>query len=146
MSEVVIAAIAAGIGVVLTSIGKLIVDTIKAKKEKTGDKELQYSHEENLIKLTSTLRNDLVPQLEEIKENLNGLSDKIDNFHLEQKEINIVQLRHQIVDVYETYKDKKEIPEILYDSILSIYDRYRELGGNSWAKNIMEEIREWKRI
>lgn len=146
MSEVVIAAIAAGVGAVLTAVGKLIVDTIKAKKEKTGDLELQYSHEENLIKLTSTLRNDLVPQLEEIKENLDSLNDKIDNFHQEQKEINIVQLRHQIVDIYETYKDKKEIPEILYDSILSIYDRYRELGGNSWAKNIMEEIREWEKI
>lgn len=146
MSEALIAAIAAGIGAILTGLGTLIVNTIKAKKEKTGDLELQYSHEENLIKLTSTLRNDLVPQLEEIKENINSLNDKIEDFHQEQKEINIVQLRHQIVDIYETYKDKKEIPEILYDSILSIYDRYKDLGGNSWAKNIMEEIKEWEKF
>jgi hypothetical protein len=42
MSEAIIAAIAAGIGVVLTGLGTVIVNVIKAKKETTKDLELQY--------------------------------------------------------------------------------------------------------
>jgi hypothetical protein len=42
LSEAVIAAIAAGVGGTVAALGTLIVKTIKAKKEKTGDLELQY--------------------------------------------------------------------------------------------------------
>ena len=143
MNEVIIAAIAAGVGAILTAAGKLVVDIIKAKKEKTGDKELQYSHEENLIKLTSTLRNDLVPQFEEIKDQIQNIDDKLDSFHKEQNIYNIAMIRHDVVQVYETYKEKKIIPMPVYQSILDLYDKYEKLGGNSWCHEIIEKMKEW---
>lgn len=143
MNEVIIAAIAAGVGAVLTAVGKLIVDTIKAKKEKTGDLELQYSHEENLIKLTSTLRNDLVSQLEEIKDEVSSLNDKIDEFSREQRSYNISMLRHDITCVYENYKKEKRIPTQIYQSMIELYDKYKKIGGNSYVKEIVAEMKEW---
>lgn len=145
MSEVIIAAIAAGIGVILTGLGKLIVDTIKAKKEKTGDLELQYTHQERLIELTSGLRNDVVAEFGEIKDNLDSLNDKLDSMVTEQNQINLAMLRHDIVQVYEFYKEKKVIPLAVYESTLNLYDKYKAAGGNSFIDEIVTEIKTWNK-
>lgn len=152
MSEVVIAAIAAGVGVVLTSIGKLIVDTIKAKKEKTGDKELEYNHSENLVKLYQTQTNSLIDiqaklsdVAEDLKDGISELSNKVDTFHQEQQAYNIVVIRHDITQVYETYKEAKKLPEEVAASCFNLYDIYKEIGGNSYITEIVEEMKDWER-
>lgn len=152
MSEVVIAAIAAGVGAVLAGLGKLIVDTIKAKKEKTGDLELQYQHQERLVELTSGIRQDLNSTLEELKDcfdslenSFNNLEKSVDLFHSEQNQINLSMLRHDIVQVYEFYKEKKVIPFAVYESTLNLYDKYKTAGGNSFIDEIIVEIKEWNK-
>ena len=153
MSEALIAAIGAGIGVILTGLGTLIVNTIKAKKEKTGDLELQYQHQERLVELTSGLRQDLNQTLEElkdhfddIKESFDSLECKVDQFHSEQREINLSMLRHDIVSVYQHYKDSAAMPQSIYESTMNLYDKYKAAGGNSFIDQIITEMREWERI
>lgn len=150
MSEVVIAAIGAGIGAVVAAIGTLIVNTIKAKKEKTGDLELQYQHSERLVEITSGLRQDLNQTLvelkesfDDIKESFNNLEHKVDQFHSEQSQINLSMIRHNIVQVYEFYKEKKMIPLPVYESTLNLYDKYRAAGGNSFVDEIITEMKSW---
>ena len=85
MSEVVIAAIAAGVGAILAAAGKMIVDIVKAKNEpKIKEIELGEKFETQL----AGLKNSLTQSFEEIKESMQDLSDRVDNFHKEQKERN----------------------------------------------------------
>lgn len=151
MSEVVIAAIAAGVGAILTAVGKVIVDVIKAKKEKTKDKELEYNHSENLVKLYQAQTNSLIDISEklkdvekDLKEGISELSNKVDTFHQEQKEFNIIMLRHDITSTYYEYKDKEYIPEHIYMSTLDLYDKYTKLGGNSYVHNLIEDF-QWRK-
>ena len=140
MNEVVIAAIAAGVGAVLAALGKLIVDVVKAKNEpKIKELELGEKFETQI----QSLQNSLESSFAEIKESVEDLTDKFDDFRIEQKSYNIVMIRHSIVDVYETYKDQKKIPMPLYQSTIELYDRYRGLGGNSWCHELVEEMKEW---
>lgn len=152
MSEALIAAIAAGAGAVVAAIGTLIVNTIKAKKEKTGDLELQYQHQERLVELTSGLRQDLNQTLEElkehfddIKESFNSLEQKVDQFHSEQNQINLSMLRHDIVQVYEFYKEKKVMPLTVYESTMNLYDKYKAAGGNSFIDQVVAEMKTWNK-
>lgn len=152
MNEIIIAAIAAGIGAILTGLGKLIVDTTKAKKEKTGDLELQYQHQERLIELTSGLRQDLNQTLEElkerfddIKESFDCLESKVDSFHFEQNQMNLSMIRHDIVQVYEFYKEKKVMPLAVYESTLNLYDKYKAAGGNSFVDEVIVEMKDWNK-
>lgn len=80
MNEVIIAAIAAGLGSVITIIGKVIVDIIRAKKEPDEldlelKDELQREKEKNdeAISTFKTVITDINSSIEEIKENVNSL-------------------------------------------------------------------------
>lgn len=152
MSEALIAAIGAGIGAIVAAVGTLIVNTIKAKKEKTGDLELQYQHQERLVELTSGIRQDLNQTLEELKdcfddmkENFDNLEHKVDLFHSEQNQINLSMLRHDIVQVYEFYKEKKVMPLTVYESTLNLYDKYKAAGGNSFIDQVIAEMKTWNK-
>ena len=140
MNEVIIAAIAAGVGAILAAAGKMIVDIVKAKNE-PKIKELELG--ENFEKQIVELKNSLTQSVEELKESIDNLGVKVNNFHQEQNQINIAQLRHSIVDVYEAYKDKGKIPLPVYQSTMDLYDKYYNLGGNSFVHDIIEEIRKW---
>ena len=80
MNEVIIAAIAAGLGSVITIIGKVIVDIIRAKKEPDEldlelKDELQREKEKNdeAISTFKTVITDINSSIEEIKENVSSL-------------------------------------------------------------------------
>ena len=80
MNEVIIAAIAAGLGSVITILGKVIVDIIRAKKEPDEldlelKDELQREKEKNdeAISTFKTIITDINSSIEEIKENVSSL-------------------------------------------------------------------------
>lgn len=140
MNEVIIAAIAAGVGAVLTALGKLIVDVVKAKNEpKIKELELGEKFDSQIQGLKATLEGSFA----EIKESVDDLTDKFDNFRIEQKGYNIAMIRHDIVQVYEVYKEKKTIPMPVYQSVLDLYDKYAGLGGNSFVHQLVEEMKLW---
>lgn len=140
ISEAIIAAIAAGVGAVLAGLGTVIVNVIKAKNEpKIKELELGEKFDSQIQGLKTSLESSFA----EIKESVDDLTDKFDDFRIEQKGYNIVMIRHSIVDVYETYKDQKKIPMPLYQSTIELYDKYKGLGGNSWCHELIEEMKEW---
>ena len=140
MSEAIIAAIAAGIGAVLAGLGTVIVNVIKAKNEpKIKELELGEKFETQIQGLQTSLESSFV----EIKESMEGLTDNFNDFRTEQKGYNIAMIRHDIVQVYEVYKEKKTIPIPVYQSVLDLYDKYAGLGGNSFVHQLVEEMKEW---
>lgn len=140
MNEVVIAAIAAGVGAVLAALGTMIVNIVKAKNEpKMKELELGKDFQSSINGITDQLRQFQASCDEAFEQ----LEDKIDNYHVEQKSYNIAMIRHDIVQTYEAYKEKKEIPLPVYQSVLDLYDKYTGLGGNSFVHQLIEEMKEW---
>lgn len=58
----------------------------------------------------------------------------------------VALLRHEIVNVYVAYKETKEIPFFLKESVLIIYEVYKALGGNSFVEQLIREMKLWKVI
>lgn len=156
LTEAIIAAIAAGAGAIITGIGTITVQIIKAKKTKTEDKELEFNHTENLVRLTTSmtdvnetinnLKNEIMPMLNGLSKDVDRIDKKLESFHTEWKDYNIVMLRHDITSVYQHYKDSAAIPQGIYQSTMELYDKYSKLGGNSYIKEIVEEMKEWKKV
>lgn len=151
MNEVIIAAIAAGLGSVITIIGKVIVDIIRAKKEPDEldlelKDELQREKEKNdeAISTFKTVITDISSSIEEIKENVNSLQSSIEDYREETREINKSELRHSITRIYFENCDTKELDLRTKDDLCSLYDAYSQIGGNSFAHELYEEMMEWK--
>ena len=152
ITEGLIAAIAGGIGAIITGLGALVVNIIKAKKTKTGDRELEYSHMEKMVSLMSGVsqnfqdfKKDINKRFDEVSLGFDGISTQLSQFHQEQTEYNITMIRHDIVQVYETYRGVKRIPEQVYQSTFELYDIYKGLGGNSYVRELVEEMKKWER-
>ena len=145
-------AIIAGI---IGAAGVALVNVIKALYSRNQNKQDQLQHEENLIKLSSSmtnvnqaiseLRNEIMPMLNGFSKDLDRMDKKLEDFHSEQKSINLVMLRHDIVQVYEYYKNSAAIPTDLYESTMNLYDQYKAAGGNGFISQIIEEMKKWER-
>lgn len=148
METAVIAGIIAAVGVAL-------VNLIKALYSRNQNKVDQQQHEENLIKLSSSMTNanqaiselraEIMPMLNRLSKDLDVVDGKLEDFHSEWKDYNIVMLRHDITSVYQQYKDFAVIPQGIYQSTMELYDRYEDLGGNSYVHEIVEEMKTWKK-
>lgn len=149
METAVIAGIIAAVGVAL-------VNLIKALYSRNQNKVDQQQHEENLIKLSSSMTNanqaiselraEIMPMLNRLSKDLDVVDGKLEDFHTEWKDYNIIMLRHDITSVYQNYKSSAAIPQGIYQSTMELYDRYEDLGGNSYVHEIVEEMKEWKKI
>lgn len=145
-------AIVAGI---IGAVGVALVNVIKALYSRNQNKVDQQTHEENLIKLSSSmtnvnqaiseLRNEIMPMLNGLSKDLDRVDRKLEDFHSEWKDYNIVMLRHDITSVYEHYKSSAAMPKVIYESTMSLYDKYQALGGNSYVHEIVEEMKTWKK-
>ena len=144
------------IGTIIGTAGTVLVNLIKAAHGRNQNRKDQQIHEERLLKIGTEMNdvNSLISELrEEINSSFNKLSErldkvdsKLDNFAAEQKSINVVSLRHSITQVFYSYKDKKEIPNAVYQSTLNLYDQYKALGGNSFICGEIEEMKSWKKV
>lgn len=137
ITEGIIAAIGAAIGIV----GTLIVNVIKANKSKNEVRGQEYSHMENIVKLT----NGQQQNLNEIKEDLFKLKNDVFELTKTQVEFNKMYLRHAILRVYFSYDKEKRIPESQFESVLGLYDVYTSLGGNGFVHEKIEELKKWER-
>lgn len=148
METAVIAGIIAAVGVALVNI-------IKALYSRNQNKQDQQIHEENLIKLSSSmtnvnqaiseLRSEIMPVLNGLSKDLDRVDRKLEDFHTEWKDYNIVMLRHDITSVYEHYKSSAAMPKVIYESTMNLYDKYQALGGNSYVHEIVEEMKTWSK-
>ena len=143
------------IGAIIGAIGTAIVGIIKAAHGRNQNKQDQQVHEENLVKLSSSmtnvnqaiseLRTEMTSLFNGFSKDLDKLDRKLDDFHSEWKDYNVVMLRHDITSVYEYYKDSAAIPKVVYESTMSLYDKYKGLGGNSYVHDIIEEMKTWSK-
>lgn len=143
------------IGAIIGAIGTAIVGIIKAAHGRNQNKQDQHLHEENLVKLSfsmtnvnqaiSELRSEMTSLFNGFSKDLDKLDRKLDDFHSEWKDYNVVMLRHDITSVYEYYKDSAAIPKVVYESTMSLYDKYQGLGGNSYVHEIIEEMKTWSK-
>lgn len=145
-------AIIAGI---IGAVGVALVNVIKALYSRNQNKQDQLQHEENLIKLSSSMTNvnqaiselraEIMPMLNGLSKDLDRVDRKLEDFHTEWKDYNIVMLRHDITSVYEHYKSSAAMPKVIYESTMNLYDKYSSLGGNSYVHEIVEEMKTWSK-
>lgn len=155
INEVIIAAIFAGLGSVVTIVGKVIVDVIKAKKEPDqADVELkdalQREKEKNdaAIEAFTAFGNELKQTVEELKtgieEKLETMDTKIDSYRNETREINKSELRHLISEIYFENCDTKTLDMNTKNDLCSLYEAYASIGGNSFAHELYSEMMGWE--
>lgn len=145
-------AVVAGI---IAAVGVALVNIIKAAFSRNQNKKDQLDHEENLIKLSSSMTNvnqaiselraEIMPMLNGLSKDLDRVDRKLEDFHTEWKDYNIVMLRHDITSVYEQYKGSAAMPKVIYESTMNLYDKYQALGGNSYVHEIVEEMKTWQK-
>lgn len=143
------------IAAIIGAVGTALVGVIGAFKKRSQDRKDQLDHEENLVKLSSSMTNvnQAISELRsEMSSLLNGMSrdmdridKKLEDFHSEWKDYNIVMLRHDITSVYQHYKSSAAIPQGIYQSTMELYDKYQMLGGNSYVHEIVEEMKTWSK-
>ena len=144
------------IGTIIGAAGTVLVNLIKAAHGRNQNRKDQQIHEERLLKIgtemgdvsssISELREEINLNLNKLSERLDKVDSKLDNFAAQQKSINVVSLRHSITQVFYSYRDKKEIPNAIYQSTLNLYDQYKALGGNSFICGEIEEMKLWKKV
>lgn len=148
-------ALIAGISALVGAVGVALVNLIKAIHGRNQNKKDQLEHEENLLKIgtemtnvnieISELRKEIMNVVNGISKDLDRMDRKLEDFHSEQKSINLVMLRHDIVQVYEYYKNSAAIPTDLYESTMNLYDQYKAAGGNGFITEIMNEMKTWSK-
>lgn len=148
MNEVIIAAIAAGLGSVITIVGKVIVDIIKAKKEPDQSDlelkdELEREKEKNeaAIEAFTNFGKEIKSSVEDLK---NDLTQKIEDYRKETREINKSAIRHSITEIYFEHCDSKTLDMRTKEDLCSLYNAYSSIGGNSFAHELYEEMMTWK--
>lgn len=144
------------VGAIIGAVGTAIAVIVKSLFSRNQNSKDRMDHEENLLKigtemndvtrLISEFRTEMNSTFNELKERLDDVDNKLDDFAAEQKSINIVSLRHSITQVFYVYKDKKEIPNAIYQSTMNLYDQYKALGGNSFVSEEVEEMKNWKKV
>lgn len=140
---------------IIGAVGTALIGVIKAAFSRNQNKKDQLDHEENLIKLSSSMTNvnqaiselraEIMPMLNGLSKDLDRVDRKLEDFHTEWKDYNIVMLRHDITSVYEHYKSSAAMPKVIYESTMNLYDKYSSLGGNSYVHEIVEEMKTWKK-
>ena len=141
---------------IIAAVGIALVNLIKAVHGRNQNKKDQQLHEEKLLKIGAEMTNvnqvisdfraEIMPMLNRLSKDLDVVDGKLEDFHSEWKDYNIVMLRHDITSVYQQYKSSAAIPQGIYQSTMELYDKYEGLGGNSYVHEIIEEMKEWKKI
>lgn len=143
------------IGGLIGAIGTALAVVIKALYSRNQNKQDQQIHEENLVKLSSSmtnvneaiseLRNEMLSLFRGMSKDMDRMDRKLEDFHSEWKDYNIIMLRHDITSVYEHYKSSAAMPQAIYESTMNLYDKYQKLGGNSYVHEIVDEMKTWSK-
>jgi predicted RNase H-like nuclease (RuvC/YqgF family) len=147
VNEVIIGAIAGALVLVIGKVGEIIVNIIKAKKEPDQtDLEMKDTLQREKEKNDAAIEA-FTDFGKEIKEAVEGLSQKIDNmdtriedYRHETREINKSALRHSITEIYYKHCDEKMLDMNTKNDLCSLYEAYTSIGGNSFVHELYEEM------
>ena len=134
---------------IIGAAGTAIAMVIKSLFSRNQNRKDQQEHEENLLKIAATM-NGVNQALDDfrttVNEGFNKVNDSLDEFKFEQREVNVALLRHNITDTYENFKEEKKMPNIIYESTMSLYDNYKKCGGNSFVDEEVDEMKRWEKF
>ena len=134
---------------IIGAAGTAIAMVIKSLFSRNQNRKDQQDHEENLLKIAATM-NGVNQALDDfrttVNEGFNKVNDSLDEFKAEQREVNVALLRHNITDTYENFKEEKKMPNIIYESTMSLYDNYKKCGGNSFVDEEVDEMKRWEKF
>lgn len=134
---------------IIGAAGTAIAMVIKSLFSRNQNRKDQQEHEENLLKIAATM-NGVNQALDDfrttVNEGFNKVNDSLDEFKAEQREVNVALLRHNITDTYENFKEEKKMPNIIYESTMSLYDNYKKCGGNSFVDEEVNEMKHWEKF
>lgn len=134
---------------IIGAAGTAIAMVIKSLFSRNQNRKDQQEHEENLLKIAATM-NGVNQALDDfrtaVNEGFDKVNDSLDEFKAEQREVNVALLRHNITDTYENFKEKKKMPNIIYESTMSLYDNYKKCGGNSFVDEEVDEMKHWEKF
>lgn len=155
MNEVLIAAIAAGLGSIITVVGKVVVDIIKAKKAPDeSDMQLKQALDEEKKKNDAAIETftkfgeEIKGSMDELKSEMTqrfeDMDKKIESYREETREINKSEVRHSITEIYFEHCDDKVLDLRTKEDLCSLYNAYSNIGGNSFAHELYEEMMTWQ--
>ena len=134
---------------IIGAAGTAIAMVIKSLFSRNQNRKDQQEHEENLLKIAATM-NGVNQALDDfrttVNEGFNKDNDSLDEFKAKQREVNVALLRHNITDTYENFKEEKKMPNIIYESTMSLYDNYKKCGGNGFVRSEIEEMKRWEKF
>lgn len=78
----------------------------------------------------------------ELKAEVSKIKEKLEK----NDEATACILRHQITSTYERYLKEKKLPSHTKQDICYLYEKYIELGGNSYIKQIYSDMMTWEVI
>ena len=154
MTGTLIAAIFGGLGTVIGVVGKVIVDVIHAKKEPDQTDlelkdELQREKEKNDNAIASFtefgggIKASVEEMREEMTQKFQEVNERITEYRQETRAINKSELRHSITQIYFENKDEKKLDMRTKEDLCSLFKAYSEIGGNSFAHELYEEMMTW---
>ena len=117
--------IGAVVGVILTLI---TFYGVISKKPKEGFRKL--------------IREEAMAANKEVKDEVDLLKKQMDL----KDRTDLAILRNTLTHIYFKYKDLKKIPHYEKENVMYLFEQYSSLGGNSYVKQIVDEIREWEEI
>lgn len=112
-------------------IDELKIVTKELNERKEEDKQLKKKIEAN--------QNETKREINNIKEMFAEVTFTLNT----DKESTLAALRHSITSIYQTYLPKKALPERVREDLMSLYNAYHNLGGNSYIHQIYEDMMEW---
>ena len=134
---------------IIGAAGSALALVIKSLFSRNQNRKDQQEHEENLLKIAATM-NGVNQALDDFRKTVDEGFDKVnknlEDFRIEQKEVNVALLRHNITDTYENFKNEKKMPNIIYESTMSLYDNYKKCGGNSFVDEEVNEMKHWEKF
>ena len=86
---------------------------------------------------------------EEAKAANNELEDNVKELNKQlkgQADIDRALIKNAITQIYFKYLDKKQIPSYEKQNLLSLFENYQKLNGNSYVAGIVEVMKQWEEI
>lgn len=116
--------------------------------------ELKHSLEEEAKKNDAAIEaftnfgKELKESMEELKKEMTqrfeDMDKKIQSYREETREINKSEVRHSITQIYFEHCDEKTLDLRTKDDLCSLYAAYANIGGNSFAHELYEEMMTWQ--
>ena len=134
--NILIALLSGGVVVaIITLIGNILMWKLHRKAEKEDKKD----------DLTDRV-SEVAAELEDMKAVQEARHKEIIELLKVQKDGSVVAIRNAILTIYYTYLPWRALPVYERENLGLLCDKYFELGGNAFVRDIKPEMDEWKTI